>query len=106
MVSAAAFAYFGEFAPKGITFLIVFALFAIQQWKQWVTDTWDTIEDTIFTVLYGAGTVILMFSEIDPGNPNMIGNILNFAGIFAIVATHFAVGATTRAYRELRHGTD
>lgn len=106
LLSFANFMTIGEFAYKGILFAMVAVLFAAQQGKQWTLKPWDTFEDFVFTVVYGAGTVIIMFDEVEPGSPLIQTNIINIAPICAIVATHLFVGSVIRAAREVKYGTD
>jgi hypothetical protein len=106
LISFANFMTIGEFAYKGILFAMVAFLFAAQQGRQWLVKPWDTVEDFIFVVIYGAGTVIVMFDEVSPGSPLIVTNIINIAPICAIVATHLFVGSVIRAAREVKYGTD
>lgn len=106
LLSFANFMTIGEFAYKGVLFAIVAAAFAIQQGKQWKDRPWDTVEDFVFVVVYGAGTVIVMFDEVSAGSPFIQTNILNIAPICAIVSTHLFVGSVIRAAREVKYGTE
>lgn len=104
-ISAACFLTFGEFIFKvylwgSIAGLVAINEFALQKSKKW----WDSLEDFVFIVLYGAGTSIIMFDEVEPGSPAMVASITSIAPICIIVATHLIAGALSRAVEEVRHG--
>ncbi len=96
VVAAAGFWYYEEFPDKTYAWLLVAFLYSAYEllWQRW--NGLDTIEDILFWVVYGAGGALLVFSEVEPGNPVLQMHIAGpaYVGIFAI--THLAIGTAYR----------
>jgi len=103
--SALNFILLGEFAQKIVLWGMVFVTYAIIEiyWQK-KNRTWDTIEDFVFVVGYGAGTPILMFDEARPGSPEMVSEIVDLVPVCVIVTTHIVSGALSRAVEEVKNG--
>lgn len=57
----------------------------------------DSIEDTVFTVGYGASAIFAGFSEIYPGQPLAMVSVIDIAPFFVIATLHLTTGALVRA---------
>ena len=69
----------------------------IQGWKGF-----DTIEDWLFVCIYGAGASLFLFTEIEPGRPELITS-MQFVPLFmAIFWAHIVTGVVVRIWQKLR----
>ena len=102
LVSYLNFVILGEFALKLHLFMIVAVFFILTQSKSFLTKPFDTFEDLVFILVYGAGTVILLFHETDPGSPIITANIQHIAPVLVLASAHLLWGSVTRAIRELK----
>lgn len=56
----------------------------------------DTIEDTVFTVGYGAAGVLSGFTEVSQGSPLVAVNVIGLAPFFAMAVAHLVAGSAAR----------
>lgn len=96
LFSAAHFWAFDEFAQKGALWFAVGFVYAIwelgvQKWRGI-----DSLEDWIFFSVYGAGSAILFFNEIEPGNPELITSMTYVLPFLAVFYGHIAAGIFAR----------
>lgn len=98
ILSCAGFlAVFGEFPTRAAIFALIAAayLFRVeiigQGWQGF-----DTVEDTLFVVIYGAGPVLYAFREIAPGSAEFIGNIWDVVPFLVVAVIHLGLGAAWR----------
>lgn len=106
VIAFVGFLALGEYPQKWHLFFLVAVMVVIQQGRQWIEDFCDTAEDFIFTVLYGSGSAIIIFSEYKPGQTFLIADAINIVPVGAIIATHLIVGSVIRAAREIKNGTE
>ena len=93
----------GEFPYR----IIVFAFLAIgylvrveligQGWQGW-----DTVEDTVFVILYGSAPVLYAFREVAPGSGDFIGNIWDVVPFLLAAFIHLAIGVGWRVWNRSR----
>lgn len=105
-VSAAHWAYYHEFAEKPVLWLFVAVTYAAfelgtQKWKGW-----DTVEDWMFFALYGGGVPVLIFTEIEAGNPTVTTSIEWAIPTVGIIFTHLVSGIVVRIVNGVRNGSD
>lgn len=88
---------FGEF-PFRIAIWCIIALcyvgvveLAAQGWRGG-----DTVEDTIFVVGYGAGSVLWVFREYQIGTGLIIGDVWDALPFVGVAAFHLAIGYALR----------
>ncbi len=100
LVSVSFYLIAGEFPIRwhvwvGITAFYVIVIEIIWQ-RNW---TWDALEDTIFTCVYGAGAPLYSFREITPTSPKLTVDVepLTVAALYFL--THTAYGALIRWVR-------
>lgn len=90
------FLTFGEM-PYKIAVLAVIATgylafeFGVQRWRGW-----DTIEDTVFVVGYGASGALVGFSEVTPGSAQLSVNLVDLLPYFAVASVHLLAGSLYR----------
>ena len=103
IVSCFNFLVFGEFAYKAVLWGVVATTYILfVEMQQGKSRFWDSVEDFVFVVIYGAGTSIMMFHEVAPGSPEMRVNITSVAPICVIVTTHLIAGSLSRAVEQVR----
>lgn len=94
-VSLIAWLITGEYPVKwqawSIVAVIYVALECVRGWK-----SWDSFEDTVFVVGYGAGGAFLVFTEIVPGSAMLILSGVDAAVILGLAAIHLAAGVWMR----------
>ena len=103
-VSLVSYSILGTFAQKSNLFAIVGAIIIATQARSLPVRFWDTIEDTVFMLLYGAGSAILLFNEVAPGSPEMRVSIEAIGPVCLIIAAHLMAGSVFRAAKEVRSG--
>lgn len=88
---------FGEFAPRLDVLLIVAGIYAA--WELFTSNRskiWDSIEDFIFVVIYGAGWMAAVFTEVAPGLSGVYSDALSAIPLFGLFAFHTTVGVLLR----------
>ena len=104
VISFAFFFYLGAFAHKGVLFGLVAVIVLATQYRSFWLKFWDTVEDIIFMLVYGAGSAVLLFNETAPGSPKMLTSIEAIGPLSMIVSAHLAAGSVFRAAKEVRSG--
>ena len=94
--SAGHFWAFGEFMEKGALWFVIAFIYAIweigvQPWRGF-----DSVEDWLFYAAYGAGAAIILFTEISPGQPELMTSMEYVLPVAAIVYGHLAAGIIAR----------
>ena len=106
-VSYAGFLLYGEFCDKEAILGIVFGVYILVEFLQVnQKNIWDSIEDTIFFVFYGAGSAILLFSEVEPGSTAVKTDLTNAIYVSLIITIHLLTGIVCRAYNKTRQVKD
>lgn len=104
IVCAAYYVAAGEFPVKSLVWLFVLMFYAgIEFFKQRFVG-FDTIEDIVFVIGYGASAVLAGFAEIDPGNPYVALNVVSLLPFFAVSICHMVAGVAYRISLEGKHG--
>lgn len=99
LISRGCFELVGEYPIRLHVWLITGAFYlfvaelAVQGWRGW-----DTIEDTIFTVFYGAGAPLWAFKEVTPGDAALAASLPALDMFFAAAGLHLLVGVLLRAF--------
>jgi hypothetical protein len=94
---AAMFWSFDEFPQRHIAWAVVAGIYITWEFViQRGAHFWDSVEDTIFTVGYGAGTVALAFREVTPGLPKFQACIYDVIPMVAFFAFHVLIGVALR----------
>lgn len=57
----------------------------------------DSVEDTVFVCVYGAGGAMLLFCEVTPGSPLLIVSVADTLPVLAIALAHLGWGTFLRA---------
>lgn len=104
LMSSIHWGFFHEFAHKQVLFSFVAATYAAfelgtQKWRGW-----DTVEDWMFFALYGGGVPVLLFDEIEVGNPALTTRIDFVIPVVGIISFHLLAGIVVRIVNEVRHG--
>lgn len=104
-VSAGVFyAVVGEYPLKAEAWAILTGLYVLYELFWQGRNGWDTVEDTLFVCVYGAGGAYAAFSEVTPGDPRLFLDI-DAPIPFAVVAgVHLATGAAWRWVAAVQHG--
>lgn len=94
--SAFHFWAFSEFAQKGALWFTIAVIYAIwelgvQKWRGV-----DSVEDWIFYSVYGAGSAILFFNEIEPGSPMLVTSMEYVLPFILLFYGHIAAGILAR----------
>jgi len=77
--------------------LAIFYIGVIELWIQgWRGG--DTIEDSVFTLGYGAAAPLCVFQEVAPDAGQFTGRIADLTPFFYIAGIHLLLGVTTRIY--------
>ena len=89
---------FGEYPVRAWVWGVIlagylcFELFG-QGWRGW-----DTAEDTIFVVAYGAGGALFPFHEVTPGSPEVTADMAAALPFFYACLVHLFAGVTHRPF--------
>jgi hypothetical protein len=59
----------------------------------------DTVDDTVFVVAYGAGAPLYAFHEVNVGSLEVMGVLTDLIPFFAVATIHLACGVAFRYYR-------
>jgi hypothetical protein len=59
----------------------------------------DTVDDTVFVVAYGAGAPLYAFHEVSVGSLEVMGVLTDLIPFFAVATIHLACGVAFRYYR-------
>lgn len=62
----------------------------------------DALEDTMFTCVYGAGSMLWTFREVQLGSDAFYGQISELVPFAALASVHLAIGAGLRVYQRYR----
>lgn len=87
---------FGTFPYRLQVFWLILALYSL---KEIGLDKWngfDTVEDVMFFVIYGAGGTLLSFKEVSDGQSLVALDAAAVVPIFAIFAVHLLTGIFQR----------
>lgn len=99
LISRGCFELVGEYPIRLHVWLITGAFYlfvvelAVQGWRGW-----DTIEDTIFVVFYGAGAPLWAFKEVSPGDAALAANLPALDMFFAAAGLHLLAGVLLRVF--------
>jgi len=101
VVSLILYSLLGEFAYKGILFLIMATIFFLWEFFQYrvsdkVVSLWDHFEDWMFMAVYGSGSAVFLFHESAPGEPYVWINIYHAGPLAGIISTHLVTGIVAR----------
>jgi hypothetical protein len=102
LINRGAFELFGEYPVRLAIWAATLAVYLgvveilIQGWRGF-----DTVEDTIFTCVYGAGAPLWAFREIAPGSPMVEANLPALDMFFLAAGAHLMVGVVYRLYNRL-----
>jgi hypothetical protein len=97
VLSMAGFVVMGEFPVKTHMLALIFVLYlgAAEIWLQgW--RGWDTIEDTVFVVVYGAAGPLSASAEIEAGNSAIIMDLEPLLPYFYVFVAHLIAGVLWR----------
>lgn len=97
VVSMAGFAFWGEFPVRTHMLLLigVIYLLLIEVWLQgW--RGWDTLEDTIFVVGYGAAGPLSAAAELEVGTTKIIMDLSPLLPYFYVCTAHLIAGSVWR----------
>jgi len=93
---AVAFLISDDLPSKLQVFLSISVIYAA---KELILDRWqgfDTIEDILFVVVYGAGGTLLSFRQMNAHSPDSVFNVLNALPILVPCGVHLFVGSFAR----------
>lgn len=90
---------YGEMPDKTAVYLTILSGYVafeivIQGWR-----SFDTIEDSVFVVGYGAAAVLAGFTEVVPGSPVVAVDVLALAPFFIVAFVHLVAGSIFRVMR-------
>lgn len=91
----------GEFPVRWHTWLTIFCTYVAYELHEQRWQGADTIEDAMFVAVYGAGSILYTFKEVDIGTGDFGGNILDLLPFLATATVHFIAGFFLRV-RNLR----
>jgi len=94
VVASSAWWLFGEFPERIWAWLAILAAYLAWGARKW--GGWDSIEDTMFFAIYGAGVALFASREIVPGGLNLVVDLQPFLMTAPVVAVHLAVGVWFR----------
>lgn len=94
----AAMAWFGlagEMPYKIIAWPVCLGLYV---WLEWVRGWagWDSVEDTIFTSIYGSGGGYLLFTEVQPGSATLEFHSWSLFPAMGVILVHIVYGVSKR----------
>lgn len=89
--------YRGEYLDKNALFAVCsISYLSFEFYTQRFKDLKDTLEDYVFFAIYGSGSAVYLFSEVEAGSP-VLQTDLRFAGPIAVVVlTHIGLGVSKR----------
>lgn len=99
-LSMVSFVVIGEFPKKTDMLALIFVGYflgfklLLQGWQGW-----DTIEDVVFVVGYGAAGPLAASMEIEPGKAAIIMDLEPLLPYFYICVAHLIAGVSWRAYQ-------
>jgi hypothetical protein len=98
-VCALSYSMFGELPMKWAIFFsisILYFLFEMtfQGWRRF-----DTIEDTIYVAVYGAGGTVLSFTEFVGGKTLVVFDVFAPILVISTFISHLIIGCVVRWYR-------
>lgn len=103
MSSAVVFLVLGELPYRSTVFLVILGGYIFYEVRRQAWQGWDTIEDTLFVVGYGAGGVLYSFTEAMPGSSKACVDLLSPIPFLAAAALHLAIGFAIRLYQKSQH---
>lgn len=105
LFSLFSFVLISEFPHKGVILFFVFTSYVLYEYfSQGIKEPFDTIEDTIYFALYGGGSAVLLFTEVEAGSPKLEVSILSTTPILTIMAIHLLCGVVLRMIEKEKKG--
>lgn len=90
---------FGEYPHKEHIFIFAACVYSAIEYAQgW--NGFDTIEDFVFSVVFGVGGPLYVYSEVEPGSPLFSGDINKVVPVVGAFCIWLALGAAWRWYNE------
>lgn len=89
----------GELPYRVTLFFILTAAYLFFELRAQRWAGWDTVEDTLFVCVYGAGGTLFSFREFAPGEAGVIFDMFAPLPFFAAVMLHLALGVFLRVRR-------
>lgn len=87
----------GEYPHKADIFIFAASVYSAIEYAQgW--HGFDTVEDWVFSVGFGVGGPLYVYSEVQPGSPLFTGDINRVAPVFGAFCMWVAIGAAWRWY--------
>ena len=98
IVSSLWFYGYGEYPVKEYALAVIAAGYITFELRVHGWCGWDTVEDSLFVLLYGAAGALLIFTEVAPGDPDLTFNPA--AGLMVALAFIFnlLIGVITRQW--------
>lgn len=102
IVSRLWFEVFGEYPVRLTLWLVTGAVYffivelMLQGWRGL-----DTLEDTIFVWVYGAGAPLYAFKETIPGDPDLSAQMPALDAFFVAAGAHLLIGVGLRVYNKI-----
>lgn len=90
------FSVFGEFPHKHHIFISGLSGYVIYEIVDQELNGWDTVEDIVFFGIYGVGGTLITASEITPGNPIAVVDVMALGAVFLVGFCHLSFGSLLR----------
>lgn len=98
VLSCVAFFTIGEFPYRNTVWLAIAVGYLVWEFVIQRGYKWDSVEDSIFVCLYGAGIPSMAFHEVTPGSLIFTGDLQNIIPIVGLFCFHATVGVFVRIY--------
>lgn len=100
LTSVAVYLVANEMPLRTSLFALILMGYLIYEFRRQGWQGWDTIEDAMFVVAYGAGGAVAAFEEVTPGEPLLQVHILKPLPFAAAAALHLSIGCAVRVWRK------
>ena len=96
ILCVAAFLISGDLPFRSQVFLSIAVIYTA---KEIIVDRWqgfDTIEDILFVVMYGAGGTLISFRQMDALSSDVVFNVFQALPVLCVCCAHLLAGAFSR----------
>lgn len=100
----AVFIILGEFPFRSTIFLLIVISYIIYELRHQKWKGWDTIEDSIFVSVYGAGGSLYSFHEVTPGESLVVLDIMDPVPFLIAAIVHLSIGVFIRHRKQKNDG--
>lgn len=104
VVSFIGYSILGDFCKKEVILGIVAFCYLIVEISQFRTSAiLDSIEDTVFFVVYGAGASVLLFDQLADNSSKVVADINSIIPVATIIGCHILAGSFARVCGKIKN---